>query len=242
MFKKMTFLSLLLLSNFSLACEHLGLGLPKQSDQVNCLSGYAIGYNYKLKAADWVAYKLVKQTWVGVDRQDDFREDLSIPEQYRTNADDYDEPVYDQGHLANSESIDASIQANSETFLYSNIVPQLGKHNRSIWKGLENRERKWAERYGEVWVYTAGLYRGKIQTIGKSNVPIPSDFWKIIYVPSKQKVIAFLIPHKPLKTAQLKNYVVSVDKVEAETGLDLLSDLPDHIEYPLEATTSKFWR
>jgi len=36
---------------------------------------------------------------------------------------------------------DASIQMNSETFLLSNMVPQLPGLNRAGWKGLENRER-----------------------------------------------------------------------------------------------------
>ena len=139
--------------------------------------------NYSNKAADWVAYRLKKQIGEGVDRQDDFRADLSIPLQYRTTPEDYEEPVYDMGHLANSESVDGSITANSETFLMSNMTPQLGGHNRAIWKGLENRERKWANRYGEVIVYTGALYSDNPETIGANKVPVPSKYWKVIFNP-----------------------------------------------------------
>lgn len=77
---------------------------------------------------------------------DNFREDLEIPEQFRAYPADYDEPVYEQGHLANSESVDGSPNAMDETFYMSNMVPQIPRHNKGIWKGLENRERKWANK------------------------------------------------------------------------------------------------
>lgn len=127
-------------------CAHLKYGIPSNSDQIMCRLGYAIGYNYEKKSADWVAYQLKQETTPGVERQNDFRVDPDIPTPFQTTPEDYDEPVYDLGHLANSESIDQSIEANSETFLMSNMVPQLPRHNGAIWKGLENRERKWATR------------------------------------------------------------------------------------------------
>ena len=152
-------LNLFLFQSDAYACSHLQLGEPYASDQVICREGYAIGYNYTMKAADWVAYKLEKQVdGEGVDRTDDFREDLDIPVDYRTMPSDYNEPVYHQGHLANSESIDTSGNAMSETFLMSNMVPQLPTHNTGIWKGLENRERKWANKRNLVFVFTCLLY------------------------------------------------------------------------------------
>ena len=39
------------------------------------------------------------------------RVDPLIPAEYQTPPDDYDEPVYEQGHLASSESIDGSPNA-----------------------------------------------------------------------------------------------------------------------------------
>jgi endonuclease G len=236
-----TLMVILICQNFNVRaedCPHLAFGQPKQSDLNFCRGGYAIGYNTTLKSADWVAYKLDKDLNGGVDRQDDFREDTDIPHQYRTTVDDYIEPIFDMGHLGNSESIDRSISDNSETFLMSNMVPQLPGHNRSIWKGLENRERKWANNREYVFVYTGPIYEMPIRYIG-NKVPVPSSLWKIIYSPAEQKAIAYLIPHQKLKTAQLDKYLVSIDDIESITGLDFLSTLQDVTEFDVESETAR---
>ena len=218
------------------ACPHTELGVPKQSDFVDCREGYAIGYSYKLKSATWVAYRLEKQAdGAGVDRVDDFRVDPKIPAQYQTTPEDYDEPIYHQGHLANSESIDTSPTAMSETFFMSNMVPQLPTHNTGIWKGLENRERKWANKRTVIYVFTGPLYQGETKYIGENRVPVPSHLWKVIYDPAANEAITYIIEHKPLYTRDLDNYLASVDDVEAQAGIDLFGKLTDLEQTSIES-------
>ncbi|MFT5852139.1 MAG: endonuclease G [Colwellia sp.] len=222
-------------------CEHVPYGKPAQNTTDFCREGYALGYDMELKSAKWVSYKLLRDLKGGVDRQDDFREDPDIPSRYRTTVKDYVEPIYDMGHLGNSESIDQSVLANSQTFLMSNMVPQLPGHNRSIWKGLENRERKYADKLGMVFVFTGPIYSNPLHYIG-NKVPVPSALWKVIYSPSTNKVIAFLIPHEKLKTSQLNKYLVSVDEIERISGLDLFESFDDVKENSLESYKSpKQW-
>lgn len=239
-------------SSATYACEHLPLGTPKDSDFVKCRKGYAIGYNYQLKSAEWVSYLLLGTNEDGVDREDDFQPDPDIPEEYRTYPTDYEDHTvtetgdvqkYHKGHLANSESVDTTRIANLETFYMSNMTPQLSGHNLAIWKGLENRERKWALERKLVLVMAGPLYlEDSIQTIGKNQVPIPTHYWKVIYDMRKGDAIGFLIPHKPLKTDQLNNYFESIDAIESKSGLDLLSSLPDDIEGDLEVIkAAKQW-
>lgn len=224
---------------FAEECIHLNHGTPKQSDFMDCRLGYAIGYNYARKSLDWVAYELNKQVGEGVDRTDDFRIDPEIPVEFQTSPTDYEEPTYDQGHMANSESIDGSDEMMSETFLMSNILPQLPKNNRAIWKGLENRERKIANKRGKVFVYAGPLYEGEVSYIG-NKVPVPTAFWKIIYDPSVPEAIAYIIDHKPLKTSELKDYLVNVDQIEFRTGMNFFEPLGDLHEDLVEDTTWKF--
>ena len=216
-------------------CIHLAFGVPKQSDFVDCRDGYAIGYNYQLKSADWVAYRLESQsTNNSVERTNNFRVDPKIPIQYQTRPSDYEEPIYDQGHLANSASLNASETANSASFLMSNIVPQLPGNNRAIWKGLENRERKYATELGVVYVYAGPLYLGDVESIG-NNVLVPSHFFKVIFDPVSHASIAYIIEHKSLKTDQLDNYITSIDQIESLSHLDFLDTLEDPREKALEA-------
>lgn len=215
-------------------CPHVQYGVPIYSDITTCYEGYAMAYSYELKAALWVSYSLDRQVGEGVERQDDFRKNDDIPEKYATTPEDYEEPVYDMGHLANSESIDTSVNANSETFLMSNMTPQLPGHNRAIWKGLEIRERKWANNFGNVTVIAGAIYTVGYKTIG-NGVPVPSYYWKIIFRPDQNEAIAFIIPHKKLSTKYLDDYIVSVDSLEETTGFDFFSNLPDEIENKIES-------
>ena len=240
--KTFTFLILILYSFASSAdvnnCEHIPYGKPSLSTTDFCRTGYALGYDMKMKSAIWVSYRLERDIVGGVDRQNDFREDLQIPKKFRTTVSDYVEPVYDMGHLANSESIDKSELANSETFLISNMVPQRPGHNRSIWKGLENRERKYANKLGLVYVFTGPIYNEHVEYIG-DRVPVPSALWKIIYSPSQNKAITFIIPHEKLKTSQLNKFISSIDDLEKLTGLDFFTSFDNAKEERLESFTYK---
>lgn len=223
------------------SCHHLQYGTPKQSDVVLCREGYALGYNNNLKSAEWVSYILNKELGNNVTRQDDFRVDPDIKPIFQTTPDDYDEPIYHQGHLANSESIDQTQNANDETFYMSNMTPQLPTHNTGIWKGLENRERKWANKRGRVIVLAGPVYHNEFLYIG-DRVPVPSAYWKVIYDPAANEAIAYLIPHKKLRTSQLDDYLISIDYIEAMYNLDLLSLLEDALEADIEKVTQlKQW-
>ena len=222
----------------SAICPHLETGIPKQSDQVLCREGYALGYNYNLKSAEWVSYRLDREVRPGVERHDNFRVDPDIPTQYQTTPKDYKEPVYHLGHLANAESIDKTLTASSETFLMSNIVPQLPGHNIGIWKGIENRERKWADIKGVVYVVLGVIYKEPIAYIG-DRVPVPSAFWKVVFDPIGKRVIAYLTPHKKLYTRDLPKYMVSVDEIEREAGVDLLSFLSVSDQRVIESEPAK---
>ena len=82
-----------------------------------------------------------------------------------------------------------------------------------------------------------------METIGSEHVSVPNQFYKVLIDNNsgKTKMIAFLLPHKDSKKP-LYEFVVSVDEVEALTGIDFFSELEDSIEDKLEASSSyKGW-
>ena len=123
---------------------------------------------------------------------------------------------------------------NSQTFLMSNMTPQLPGFNRNGWRGLENRERKWASARDEVFIYIGPIYQGQVGFIG-DRVPVPSHFFKVVFDPEENEAIAFLIPHQDFLTAELNEFLVSVDEVELRSGLNLLSALPNVTENAVES-------
>jgi endonuclease G len=63
----------------------------------------------------------------GVDRsRSRFLEDLDIPEKFRAKLADYVKSGYDRGHMAPAGDAKYSQGAMDQTFLLSNIAPQVG--------------------------------------------------------------------------------------------------------------------
>ena len=73
--------------------------------------------------------------------------------------------------------------------------------------------------------------------IGKSKISVPTQFYKVIFIPSENKMIAFLMPNQKIENS-LKNYVVSVDHIEEITGIDFHHKLEDELEGKLESISN----
>ena len=227
------------------ACErHLHYGVPHQSDTILCHDGYALGYNNDGRVPDWVSYVISDESanGVNVDRGS-FRVDKAIDKDNRSSNTDYKKTGYDRGHLAPSGSIDYSREANDETFLYSNMSPQLPAFNRDmhgktgVWGRLERYERAWAKQRGKLLII-AGTYLGEnTQLIGR-GVRVPEKFFKVIFDPSSMEAIAFIMPQDLNTGDDWKQYVASIDQVESLTGWDLLSVIDADIQATIEANTA----
>nr|WP_298410818.1 DNA/RNA non-specific endonuclease [uncultured Halomonas sp.] len=150
---------------------------------------------------------------------------------------------YDRGHLAPNYAI-ATVHgrtAQTQTFLMSNISPQRPDLNRKLWQRLEEIViDHFVARFGVVEVITGPVFPpafldNVFNRVGL--VEVPQAFYKIIVVPSKQpKALAFLMPQTVQGNEPLDRYLVSIDEIEARTGLDFFSLLPDDVETGLESS------
>ncbi len=225
--------------------QHLKWGIPHRSDVILCRRGYAIGYNYQRRVADWVSYYVTRETAHSANvGRGEFAEDFDIPEEFRSTEDDYDEPVYDRGHLAPSAAIDYSREANDETFLYSNMAPQLPGFNRNVfgrtgvWGAIEDRNRGLLSNDRSELLIIAGTYfEDSVETIG-NGVGVPTRFFKIVFDPVRVSAIAYWIPQDEDTRDRIATYVRSIDEVESRTGFDFLSELDNAIETIVESTTA----
>lgn len=203
--------------------------------------GYSLSYSEPHEQAEWVAYELNS---THLSRSNFKRPYFEIDPAVKTGAAswrNYKDSGYDRGHLipAGDRTYDKS--AYDETFLTSNISPQNPKFNAGIWNTLEQKVRYWAKKYDGVFVVTGGVLKGDLKTIGNERVAVPDLFYKIVYDPQRQKMIAFVMPNKDSKEP-LYNFVVSVDSVEVLTGIDFFPQLDDDLEDRLEAMTNyKSW-
>lgn len=205
--------------------------------------GYSLSYNEKHEQAEWVAYELKESHLSSTNHK---RPYFEIDKAVKTGAAswrNYKNSGYDRGHLCPAGDRRYTKQAHDETFLTSNISPQEHQFNAGIWNTLEQKVRYWARKYDGVFVVTGGVLNGNMNDIGSEHVSVPNQFYKVLIDTNSgaTKIIAFLMPHKESKKP-LYEFVVSVDEVEALTGIDFFPELDDAIENKLEASSSyKGW-
>lgn len=221
---------------------HVEYGVPGSADQFLCREAYAVGYSYTHKQPLWTAYHISKDSVAKrFKRSNDFKEDQEIPKQYRSLLTDYKGSGYDRGHMAPAATIDVSEEAMQESFLLSNMSPQLPGLNRQGWRYLEEYVRDWTKSRGDLYVFTGPIFSSTDKHIG-NGVTIPSAYYKIIYDANLPgDAIAFIVPHFPANKEDLRNLIVSVDLVEEKTGLDFMPYVPDDMENKIEEETELLW-
>jgi|TARA_B110000211_G_scaffold223788_1_gene274113 endonuclease G len=199
---------------------------------------YSLSYSEQYKQAEWTFYEIKKERILGlVSRTNDFRSDEMISTNSATLS-DYGQSGYDRGHLVPAGDMSFSTIAMSESFYMSNMSPQHPSFNRGIWKNLESLVRSWGSN-SSIYVATGPVLNDCSTTIGSNNVCVPEYYYKVIYDPSEQKMIAFVLSNKKAEYT-LSHYVTSVGYVEEITGINFFSGLEDELEKRLESH-KEYW-
>ena len=233
--------------------EFLKYGNPSDTPQhasdhlvLLCRTGYALAHSPDCKEPVCVAEHLLASRPKKVKRSDDFRPDTDLKEGERSELSDYAGCGYDRGHMAPAEDMSWDATAMSQSFLLSNMSPQVGVgFNQQIWKTLEMKVRSWAKVRGELYIFTGPIYASndiKRTHDDAKGVCIPTHYYKIIYDPKRFEAIAFVLPNAKLVTKDLPTYITSIDQVEELTGLDFLSKLKKEIQKTIETKVQpKMW-
>lgn len=200
---------------------------------------YTLSYNEKYEQANWVYYSLTDSMVLnsGEERSNNFKADKLVTSGSAKSS-DYTKSGFDRGHLCPAADMCFNSVAMQESFLMSNISPQTPDFNRGIWKELETTVREWAKKEHHLFVVTGPIFKSNKGTIGKDEVLVPGQFFKIIYDPTDSpKMIAFVLPNEK-SDRPLTDFVVTTDNVEMLTGYDFFSQLPDNLEDKLEGSIS----
>jgi endonuclease G len=214
------------------------LPTPVPGQQIIKHTGYTLSYDETHEEASYVAYQLTRDEVNGaVQRGENFRPDPMVTTGSAT-LEDYRGSGYDRGHLIPAADQKWSEQAMDDSFYMSNMTPQAGSFNRGIWGSLEAMVRTFANDDGAVYVVTGPILTdGPYKTIGSNKVAVPKRFYKVVlyYDGKNAKAIGFILPNAGSNNP-VSSFALSVDDVEAATGLDFYPRLSDDIEAKVEAT------
>lgn len=201
--------------------------------------GYLVGWSDLRVNPLWVSYWLNDAGASRIGERPDFQRDWRTL--WPVSADSYRGSGYDRGHLAPNYAI-ASVygrEAQRQTFLMSNMSPQRPRLNRQLWQRLEEVVMDdFVPRFGTLQVITGPIYPqdfldGAFRRVGFTQVP--EAFYKILVVPSETpRVLAFIMPQEVSGNEPLDRFLVSVDEIEARTGLDFFPQLAAPVERQLE--------
>ncbi len=219
-----------------------------------------IGYSYLFRQPRWALQIIDENTTMHTDddfdRLDNFREDMRIPEIFRSTLEDYEGSGFDRGHLINSADRKSTRIVNSETFLLSNMCPQRPEFNRRIWLALENAVRKLAEKeeYAEVYTICGPLFSigGSIEVIGENKgekgvVVVPHAFFKCVLAEraksrsrNQLSMWGFVIPNEKTDK-ELKDFLVPTADIEPWAGLQIWDRLRGEKSEKLKQKKNRMW-
>lgn len=233
---------------------HLLFGVPVDADPSDDFllnhGIYVVSYNRNLNNPNWVSWRLTAADLGDEDRQDDFRADDDLPGDFlHVSDDDYAGSGFDRGHMCPSAQRTATAEANSLTFLMTNMQPQMHSLNAGPWKSLETFERKLAnDGNKDLYIVAGGIFAARPQTIGP-GIAVPNQNFRVTVVLDAGQGLDDLTPQTPIHAVEMPNdasakghkwteFKVSIDDVEEDTGYDFLRAPPDGLEAQVEAAVS----
>ena len=219
---------------------------------------YAVEWDYEEKSARWTCYQLTKRTaeqhtsrYYG-DPQ--YPADPDLPSSYYWDADYFYGSGFDHGHICPSADRLYSAEANYQTFYLTNMQPQYKNFNGSghdggIWLTMENQVRRWAPKNTSDTLYIVkggtidkvflegGAQDGVLMRI-KDKLIVPKYFFVALLYKNSQgyRSLGLWFEHNNDIHGydDLADYALTIDELEARTGIDFFCNLPDDTESQTE--------
>ncbi|MBC7880653.1 MAG: DNA/RNA non-specific endonuclease [Anaerolineae bacterium] len=237
----------LLLGNPSGATTHAS----NRSNYLLVKPQYALSYSDYTKIPNWVSWQL-NQSWLGsADSQYPDSLDSTLPLGWQQIPADncYSCSGFDRGHMTPAADRSNTAESNSATFVMTNIIPMAPENAQGPWRDLEEYCRELVAQGKELYIISGGHGTGKTMssTLLGQSINVPAKTWKVILVldrpdsglegvNAETRVIAVDIPNESgVRNNDWRSYRVTVDSIEAATGLNFLSNVSPSVERTLEA-------
>ena len=164
-----------------------------QTTEVNLsFSTWNAVYSSSLGLPVYIAWDVARDDIGSVKREPSmpFRADPRLGHD-AVRSSDYSRSGYHRGHMVPAADRSCSMAAMRESFVMSNVCPQLTALNTGAWLRMENYERVCALRLGRVHIRVAPIFiHEDTDRIAGGRVAVPDGFIKVIYAADSLSVIA----------------------------------------------------
>jgi len=230
---------------------------------------YSFYWDTTALVAHWVAYPLNDNLISNGSRSNEWGLDPKVPRRLQpvifgayNDARYGTDGWYNRGHqLPSADRL--NYEANVATFYGTNMTPQMSELNAQAWGVLEGMVRTWARKCDTLYVVTGCTVDGST-TFVKDNegkkVTVPTGYFKALLGYKKNGTIgisgatggytstAFWFDHKEYKgnSTTVMAQKITVDQLEAKTGIDFFVNLPAKIgeknAATVESSNDSWWK
>jgi endonuclease G len=193
-----------------------------------------------------VAWRLTAADLGTAARSKEFRPDPLLPSIYpRVLPSAFRDTGYVRGHLCPSAERKSSAGANAETFVMTNVQPQVRELNGGPWERMEQYERKLAERGKVVFLVAGGLFDDPAPTL-HGGIAVPRASFKVLVslepgqdastITRANRTYAVIMPNvATVGGTPWTRHLTTIDEVERQSGYDVLSAVAAAMQEGIEA-------
>ncbi|MDY2624466.1 MAG: DNA/RNA non-specific endonuclease [Alloprevotella sp.] len=230
-----------------LAAQNLKYITHYFTDGSKQVRNYSMLYDTDLKIAYWVAYPLCNYyTQSNVSRTDEWAFDPAIDASLQANM-TKGINGYDRGHQIPSADRLVNLEANRQTFYFTNMTPQVGSLNQNIWATLEGKLRNWSSNIDTLYVVTGAMPSAVGSTSVRYttdndgvNVAVPAYYFKALARIDRQTgtayTIAFKFNNASYKGSSYMDAALTVKELESQTGFTFFPTISDTYKTSYDAS------
>ncbi|HEY0412345.1 MAG TPA: DNA/RNA non-specific endonuclease [Allosphingosinicella sp.] len=205
---------------------------PGADERLFCHSFYATNYSTSRRDPIWTSYHLTAAMARASDAFDrhsrTFAPQDSLAAALQGSHNDFENPPFDRGHLTpDNDAPDLPQQA--DTYVVTNIVPQISGFNEGLWSRLEKATHKLAESERELYIVTGSIFGPSRPPM--NGITVPSALYKAIYAPSRGFALAFISTNANPTVCR----IVAIAEIKRQAGVDPFPSLPAPVKARLPA-------
>lgn len=198
-------------------------------------SGFVVQYDSRSKIPLWTWEILDKESIKKNVSRDgfSFAPDPDLFPSQQSTLKDYKGSGFDRGHMVPAADASRDYLSMRDSFLLSNICPQNSWLNRGFWARLEHHIRELLRKneWEKVKVATGPLFLShesngkryvKYEVIGKSEVAVPTHFFKLISAEGTGRIRTwcYIVPNSTIpKDSDFQDFEVPLDRLQKVSGL-----------------------
>ncbi|MGA0599620.1 DNA/RNA non-specific endonuclease [Caulobacter sp. KR2-114] len=186
--------------------------------QTFCHAFYLVAYSPGLRDPLWSGERLtaaMARAGEGFRRpKQGFVLEHDLPRADQGANGDYARSGYDRGHM--TPAADApDPDAEADTFVMTNVVPQTRVLNEHLWERLETQVRQLALAQGEIFVVTGPIFGPAPERLG-GRIAVPAATFKAVLIPRTRQAIVLIASNTEAPTCE----AVSLVELKRRAGVD----------------------